>query len=623
MKDPRIVSSYDALEPSEEAKARMLDNIKAQAQAQGAAAEPRAAVVRYEASEHPLSGLSGAHAAPRRARRWKALGAAAACLVLVAGVGAFALGGFGGSAGFDSATFEGMQEAAQEAGDSSSFDYFADAESEAPASTAQDVLGDVSGTPLADAQTFDTEEYAVIEEHGFTSVASQPFSTFSADVDTASYTNWRRMVNQGMALGDFPGGAIRVEEFLNYFDYDYPLVDCDCLSPFDVSATIADCPWNPDTKLLVLGLRTDELAYADSAIRNNLVFLVDVSGSMDDPDKLGLLKESFAYLVEQLGPEDTVSIVTYSGEERVVLDGVPAAQADRILSAVRELEAGGSTNGQAGLAKAYELAQKHFVEGGNNRIVMASDGDLNVGMTSESELSDYVSAQRELGIYLTVLGFGDGNYSDVRMETLADDGNGNYHYIDCMAEAQRVFGEDLCSTFVTIADDVKLQLEFNPAYVKGYRQVGYENRELAADEFADDRVDAGEVGAGHTVTVAYELVMADSSMDLFTSDSRYGTEQLGVKNGEWFVLNLRWKDPGASESTWTSHTFGEESYTSDPSADWTFAAAVIEYCMLATDSQHVGSATVGSVLEKVDAALAESDDPARREFRSLVSNSAE
>ncbi|MBQ3106895.1 MAG: von Willebrand factor type A domain-containing protein, partial [Eggerthellaceae bacterium] len=376
---------------------------------------------------------------------------------------------------------------------------------------------------------FDTEEYSVVEEHGFTSVSSQPFSTFAADVDTASYANWRRMVNQYMLLDEIPDGAIRTEEFLNYFDYGYDGPEGSDL--FGVNVTIGDCPWNPDTKLLVMGLQTTELAYNQVSSGNNLVFLIDVSGSMDSPDKLGLLKESFSYLVENLNPSDTVSIVTYSGTERVVLDGEPAENKRRILRAVDRLEAGGSTNGQAGLAMAYEIAREHFIEGGNNRIVLASDGDLNVGMTSESELSDYVSEQRKSGIYLSVLGFGDGNYKDSKMETIANDGNGNYHYIDCLAEAEKVLGRDLCATMVTVADDVKLQLEFNPAYVKGYRQIGYENRELSADEFRDDSVDAGEVGTGHSVTVAYELVMTDSAMELFAFDSRYSQASAGVQNG--------------------------------------------------------------------------------------------
>ena len=645
MKDPRIAHAYDSIEPSEEALDRMLESVlEARAAleadsasfgvepqvkddarsvfnriAEAAGAEPEASAGREaaKASRGMAAGNPSNAPAMRRRKGWRFVAAAAACLVLVAGVGLFALGGLGMGASAPESADRAPSETGLSNG-SIGYDYIADTDAFLIGEAEMPIDGE-----RIDLDPFNTEGYDAIEEHGFSSVANQPFSTFSADVDTASYTNWRRMVNQGAVLGEFPGGSIRVEEFLNYFEYAYPFEDCDCISPFRVSATISDCPWNPDTKLLVLGLKTRELSYADLAKGNNLVFLIDVSGSMNDPEKLGLLQDSFAYLVDELKPDDTVSIVTYSGEERVVLEGVPASSKRTILDAIYSLEAHGSTNGEAGLAMAYELAERHFIEGGNNRIVLASDGDLNVGMTSDGALSDYVSKQRENGVYLTVLGFGDGNYQDAKMETIADDGNGNYYYIDCMAEAKRVFGDELSSTMVTVADDVKLQLEFNPAYVKGYRQVGYENRELSADEFRDDKVDAGEVGAGHTVTVAYELVMADSAMELFMTDSRYGTEQLGVENGEWFVVNVRWKEPGETEAFEDAHAFGEESYTQSPSADWTFAAAVIEYCMIATESRHVGEATVMSVLEKVDDVLHESGDPYRSEFRSLVANSTE
>lgn len=607
MKDPRIVNAFDSLEPSDETKKRMLDGIMAQTQTQTAAggegtvekAQPRPAVIRYDGA-HTRTNDAGVsvppYAKPKRRKRTIAyVAAAAACLVLIAGISMPLLGSFGMKA---------------QMADSAEMEVAMDGGAEAPMSTAK-----------AEPEDFNTEEYNAIDEHGFTSTASQPFSTFAADVDTASYANWRRMVTQGYVLGEFPDGALRVEEFLNYFDYDYAGPQGDDL--FGVTATISDCPWNPDTKLLVMGLQTAEVPYDQAADGNNLVFLIDVSGSMDDPSKLGLLKDSFTYLVENLNPTDTVSIVTYSGEERVVLEGEPAENKRSILRAVDSLEAGGSTNGEAGLAMAYKIANEYYLEGGNNRIILASDGDLNVGMTSESELSDFVSQQRESGIYLSVLGFGDGNYKDNKMETLANDGNGNYHYIDCLAEAQKVLGEDLCSTMVTVADDVKLQLEFNPAYVKGYRQIGYENRELSADEFLDDRVDAGEVGAGHSITVAYELVMVDSAMELFESESRYGSDQLGVENGEWFALDMRWKKPGGDVVQEASHTFGEGDYTTEPSDDWTFAAAVIEYCMIATDSQNKGDSSIMEVLEMVDSVLENGADDYRREFRQLVSESTE
>ena len=460
---------------------------------------------------------------------------------------------------------------------------------------------------------FNTEEYSPIKEHGFTSVASAPFSTFGADVDTASYCNWRRMTVGGYTLSDLPNGAVRVEEMLNYFKYDYATPEDGEL--FGLTATLADCPWNDETKLLVLGLATEPTDYAASE-GNNLVFLVDISGSMGSEDKLPLLQESFSYLVDQLNPGDTVSIVTYAAGEELILDGEKARNKRAILAAIDSLEADGYTDGQSGLAMAYEVAERHFIEGGNNRIIMASDGDLNVGITSESELSEYVSGQREKGIYLSVFGFGEGNYKDNKMETLADDGNGTYYYIDCLAEAKRIFGEDLCSTMIPVADDVKLQIEFNPAYVRGYRQIGYENRELSADEFKDDKADAGELGAGHCLTVAYELVMADSPMELFTSESRYNDGSEGIENGEWLCLNVRYKDPGAAEALERNYPMGEEIATDEPGEDFRFASAVIEYSMLANDSENLGTATPESVLEILGGL--EGADDRRTEFAQLA-----
>ena len=472
-----------------------------------------------------------------------------------------------------------------------------------------------SDVPYEPEVTWNTEEYAAIVEHGFTSTASDPYSTFSADVDTASYANLRRMISEGYAAEDIPSGAVRIEEMLNYFDYDY--ADPSGSDVFGVTAQIADCPWNPDTKLLVMGLKTRDLDYAETR-GNNLVFLIDTSGSMDSPDKLGLLKRSFSYLVDNLNPDDTVSVVTYAGSDRVILDGTPASDRTTILDALDDLEADGCTNGGAGLERAYDIAQSHFVEGGNNRIILASDGDLNVGMTSESDLSDYVAGKKDTGVYLSVLGFGEGNYKDTKMETLADDGGGNYSYIDCLEEAEKVFGDDLTSTLVTCADDVKLQVEFNPAYVRGYRQVGYENRELDTQDFADDSVDAGEVGYGHSVTVAYEIICADSSYDPFSATtSKYGNgDATGVENGEWLTLNVRSKDPGESESKLSEYPIGEKDVTSAPSDDWRFASAVIEFGMIVNDSENKGTSTTGSVLDILDGANL--DDPYRGEFHDLV-----
>ncbi len=352
--------------------------------------------------------------------------------------------------------------------------------------------------PVPAPESYNTEEYSDIDEVGFISTKSRPLSTISADVDTASYANLRRMLRDGWKTlataevgtsddkksgedeypveyydydydytGVIPAGSVRIEEMLNYFDYDYATPEGEDL--FRINARLGKCPWNPDTELLVLGYATGKEDESFAQKGSNLVFLIDVSGSMDEADKLPLLQSSFGELVGTLGENDRVSIVTYSGEEEVVLEGAKGKDQQTIMRAVRGLKAEGSTNGEAGLRMAYEIAEKNRIEGGINRIVMASDGDLNVGMTSESDLHDFVDKQREKGIYLSVLGFGAGNYKDNKMETLADHGNGSYHYIDCEAEAKRVFGERITANLVPFADDVKMQVEFNPAQVKAYR----------------------------------------------------------------------------------------------------------------------------------------------------------
>lgn len=562
--------------------------------------------------------------------------------VLAVGLAAvLAFGSVAGALGCRAATSKdlaGYPSRSSEPVDIGSYDtgnYFYEAESYEGA-----VAGAASGMyvvaspdePLPDLP-WNTEEYAAVTEHGFTSVASKPFSTFSADVDTASYCNLRRMIRDGWMLENIPSGAVRIEEMLNYFTYSFAGPAADTGDLFGVTTIIGDCPWNPDTKLLVIGLAAREADVAASE-GNNLVFLIDVSGSMGSSDKLGLLQESFIYLLDQLGPDDTVSIVTYASGEEIVLEGARVGEEggrgyERILGAIDSLVASGATNGQAGLAMAYDVAARHFISGGNNRIILASDGDLNVGITSQSDLEDFVAGKRGEGIYLSVLGFGSGNYKDTKMETIADAGNGAYYYIDCVEEAQRIFGEQLTQTMYTVANDVKFQLEFNPAYVRGYRQIGYENRELTDDQFKDDTVDAGEVGSGAQLVVAYELVMADSEMQLFTSDSRYGAgDAAGVENGEWFALNVRWKEPGAtaeSPAEARTYTFGEESYVAQPAGaenlgelggDWLFASQVIRFGMILQDSENLGTATLDGLQEEVMAA--KWSDERRAEFAKLV-----
>lgn len=447
-----------------------------------------------------------------------------------------------------------------------------------------------------------TEEYSGIREIGFQSVANSPLSTFSADVDTASYSNLRRFIKYGYSLENIPEGAVRIEEMLNYFSYDYNLPTGK--EPFGVTTVIGDCPWNENAKLLQIGLKTEEIDFSE-APDSNLVFLLDVSGSMYSEDKLPLLQKSFALLVEELSEKDRVSIVTYAGSDSVLLQGVSGDQKAVILAALDSLQANGSTNGSAGIETAYKLAEEYFIKGGNNRIILATDGDLNVGVTSESALEKLITKKKEAGVFLSVLGFGTGNIKDNKMETLADKGNGNYAYIDSLSEAKKVLVEEMGATLVTVAKDVKLQVEFNPAYVKGYRLLGYENRMLQTEDFDDDTKDAGEIGAGHTVTALYEIIPVDSRQEVPETELKYqdGQKSAGVKNGEWLTLQIRYKEPESDRSKLCTYPVKEEAYTEKPTEDFYFAAAVAEFGLLVRDSEYKGDASFDNVrylLKQVD-----------------------
>jgi len=449
------------------------------------------------------------------------------------------------------------------------------------------------------------ENYGKLIENPFIGTADNNISTFSADVDTASYTYFRKLMSYDWKLEEIirqAGSAIRTEEMINYFDYNYADPIDGYL--FGVKSQVGPCPWNEDAVLLQLGLKADE---AVSTKGNNLVFLIDVSGSMRSEDKLPLLKTAFTYLTETLSSDDVVSIVTYSGQERVVLEGCKGTYTDQILKAVNNLESGGSTNGQAGLQKAYEIAAKYYIEGGNNRIILASDGDLNVGIRSPEELKQFVSEKRDAGIYLTTLGFGTGNYRDANMEALADNGNGSYHYIDGASEAEKIFGTDLLSTLYTVAEDVKMQLTFNQAAVAKYRLVGYENRLLNEEDFEDDTKDAGEVGAGHTLTVCYELILTEEakSAPVITAAN----------------LDIRYKYPGESQSQLMSGDI--DIGTSVPAADdadFAFIAAVAEFSMILHESEYTDEASLGRIYETLK--LLKLEDPYQREFRDLVAKLA-
>ena len=471
--------------------------------------------------------------------------------------------------------------------------------------------GSVAYMPMDD---FNTEEYAAIAENGFRKVATDPLSTFSADVDTASYCNLRRMLNDDWYAENIPAGAVRVEEMLNYFRYDYPAPTDG--SKFGVTAKMAPCPWNRENVLLMLGVRAaDAPEVSDEG--SNLVFLIDVSGSMDSDNKLPLAQKALTMLVDELTDKDTLSIVTYASGEDVIIEGAnPVKDKAKLLAAIDRLYASGSTNGQRGLAQAYEMALKYLRPHGNNRVIMCSDGDLNVGITSESDLHDYVSKQKETGIYLSVLGFGDGNYKDTKMETLADDGNGNYYYIDSILEARKVLCEELTQTLYSVADDVKFQIEFNPAKVSAWRQIGYENRAMENQDFEDDKKDAGEVGAGACVTVLYELVPAGEDGGEGGLKYQDSTLTEAGQSDEWATLSTRYKEPGDSKSQLETTIVDQSAWTDAPDGDFLFASAVAEFGMILSGSDYKGEASYETVLELLKQAPL--SDAYREEFFSLV-----
>lgn len=439
---------------------------------------------------------------------------------------------------------------------------------------------------------YNTEEYSSITENRFVSVQNSPLSTFAADVDTASYANFRRYVTSGERV---PADAIRIEEMVNYFNYEYPAPKSG--EPFSCTTEVVQCPWNQDTLLLSIGLATAPIN-TEELPHQNLVFLIDTSGSMSE--ELELVKRSFLLLCDQLKSTDTISIVTYASGDEVVIDGASGDERDIIMRAIEELKSEGATNGSDGIITAYEIAEKHFIEDGNNRIILATDGDLNIGVTSEGDLERLISQKKQSGVFLSVMGFGVGNYKDNKLETLADKGNGNYSYIDSILEARKALMDDMGGTLVTVAKDVKLQVEFNPNTVKGYRLIGYENRLLAAEDFEDDTVDGGEIGAGHRVTALYEIVPVDSTMEIEGIDLKYQNKDTTIISGstDFCTVNVRCKKPnGIKSNLWEYEVPGEVS--TEMSANLTLASAVAQVGMLLRESEFSGTASYESVLEQL------------------------
>ena len=442
-----------------------------------------------------------------------------------------------------------------------------------------------------------TEGYDAIAENPFIATSVAPRSTFSIDVDHASYSNVRRFLRTGQLP---PRDAVRIEELVNYFPYELPAPVGD--DPVSITTEVTAAPWNPEHKLVRVGLRGRPIA-VEALPPNNLVFLIDVSGSMTPPDKLPLLKSAFRLLVNELRPQDRVALVVYAGSAGLVLPPTPGDQKERILQAIDTLEAGGSTAGGAGIRLAYDIAKATHMPNGNNRVILATDGDFNVGVSSDAEMVELIEERREQGTFLTVLGFGTGNVKDSKMEKLADKGNGNYAYVDDLQEARKVLVTEMGATLLTVAKDVKLQLEFNPTRVAAYRLIGYENRLLRDEDFKDDRKDAGDLGAGHSVTALYEIIppgARDTGAVRRPDALRYTREArlaATASTSELLFVKLRYKPPTAKQSRELTHVVADV-VTPVPSADFTFAAAVAEFGMVLRDSPHKGAGSMDSVIAR-------------------------
>lgn len=475
--------------------------------------------------------------------------------------------------------------------------------------------------PLVEkSQDFNTEEYQYFRDNSFKEVRLDPLSTFSIDVDAASYSNIRRFIQKGTKP---PKDAVRVEEMINYFEYNYPQPMKQ--HPFQVYAEQATCPWNEKHQLVHVGVQGKKVEVEEMPA-NNLVFLIDVSGSMSSSNKLGLVKKSLGLLVDQMREKDRLAIVVYAGAAGVVLSPTSGANKSQIKSTLDRLNAGGSTAGGAGIQLAYKLAEQYFSNKANNRVILCTDGDFNIGTSSTGELTRMIEAKRASGIYLTVLGFGMGNYKDSRMESLADHGNGNYGYIDNILEAKKMLITEMGGTLLTIAKDVKVQVEFNPMYVKAYRLIGYENRMLNKEDFNNDKIDAGELGAGHTVTALYEIIPRQRSLE---NELKVDTLKYQVDKGEevnesllldeLLTVKFRYKLPKEQTSIKFDHVLKyEEKKWGDASPNFRFSASVAGFGMLLRDSDYKGNLTYSTVIKMAKDAKGKDQHGYRTEFIKLV-----
>ncbi|WP_339698531.1 von Willebrand factor type A domain-containing protein [uncultured Marixanthomonas sp.] len=479
----------------------------------------------------------------------------------------------------------------------------------------------VSGVPIprspypVNNQVSNNESYDKIEENIFKMVTTAPLSTFSIDVDKAGYSNIRRMINNGQKI---PKDAVKIEEMINYFNYDYPQSKRN--EPFSITTEVASSPWNTNTKLVKIGLKGKDIA-TENTPASNLVFLLDVSGSMNSENKLGLLKSAMEVLVDKLREEDKVSIVVYAGAAGTVLEPTNGNNKEKIMEAIDKLRAGGSTAGGEGIKLAYKIAEENFIKDGNNRVILATDGDFNVGASSDRAMEDLIEEKRESGVFLTCLGFGMGNYKDSKMETLADKGNGNHAYIDTMQEAKKVLGTEFFGTIYTIAKDVKLQVEFNPKKVQAYRLIGYENRLLNDEDFNDDTKDAGELGSGHTVTALYELIPVGVKSEYLKDieDLKYTNTINTSKTDELLTVKFRYKEPDGDKSKLIVKTLKDNNADiKRTSEDFQFSAAVALFGQQLRDSDFIATKSREEVIRLAEAGRGKDKEGYRAEFIRLV-----
>lgn len=470
----------------------------------------------------------------------------------------------------------------------------------------------IDGVKVIGNANADNEEYKKITENEFKNVRNNPFSTFSIDVDAASYSNVRRFINGGMLP---PKDAVRIEEMVNYFSYNYPQPKEN--KPFSITTEATACPWNKEHLLVHIGLQGKKIETGNLAA-NNLVFLIDVSGSMDSPDKLPLLKSALTLLVEQLREQDNVSIVVYAGAAGLILKPTPGNKKEKILEAINNLSAGGSTAGGEGIVLAYKIAKDNFIKSGNNRVILATDGDFNVGVSSDDGLNALIEEKRKDGIFLTVLGFGTGNYKDSKMEQLADKGNGNYAYIDNILEAKKVLVKEMGATLYTIAKDVKIQIEFNPSKIKAYRLIGYENRMLADKDFNDDKKDAGEIGSGHAVTAIYEVVPSSSKEEIDNIDVlKYMqlTNNSVSQSSELMTIKFRYKELNDTSSKLIEETLQDQILPFEKTSNnFKFSMAVVQLGLILTDSKYKGTSNYHDLIAMAKGAKEADEDGYRAEF---------